>query len=180
VSDEPGSSRLRTVGSWVEAHLGEVVLLIIGVLIVLIGLSSWRTNKPIGGGVVTTGRIVDQVTKYDDGGNRWEFPVIEFTDRRSQVHRFETELTGTGGKDKVGRAVKVRYDPDDPSRAQWADPPGRWVWRPVVATGVVVLVGDLALATWRMARRRAESTERRGALLLDEDDVEEVSAEDDA
>ena len=154
MSDEPGSSRLRTVGAWVEAHVGEVVLLAIGALLLGIGLSFWRTNKPIDDGVVTTGRIVAQVTKYDDEGNRWEFPVIEFTDRREQTHKFEAQVTGTGAKGAVGRAVKVRYHPDDPSRAQWADQPGRWVWRPVVAAGAVVLVGDLAWAAWRLVRRR--------------------------
>ena len=154
MSDAPGSSRLRTVGSWAEAHVGDVVLLLIGAILVGIGLSFWRTNEPIADGVVTSGRIVARATKYDDEGTRWEFPVIEFTDRRDQDHRFEAEVAGTGAKGEVGRVVKVRYDPDDPSRAQWADQPGRWVWRPVVATGVVVLLGDLAWAAWRLVRRR--------------------------
>ena len=154
MSDEPGSSRLRTIGSWVEAHLADVVLVAIGVILVGIGLSFWRGTKPIAGGVDTTGRIVAHVTRYDNEGNRWEFPVIEFTDRREQLHRFEEDVTGTGAKGEVGRVVKVRYDPDEPSKAQWADQPGRWVWRPVVATGAVVLLGELVWVAWRLVRRR--------------------------
>jgi hypothetical protein len=159
VSDEPGSSRLRTIGSWVEAHVADVVLVAIGVILVGIGLSFWQGTKPISDGVETTGRIVAHVTKYDNEGNRWEFPVIEFTDLREQGHRFEADVTGTGAKGEVGRAVTVRYDPDDPSRAQWADQPGRWVWRPVVATGVVVLLGDLVWVVWRLVRGRRGARE---------------------
>lgn len=185
MSDAPDSSRLRTVGSWVEAHIGDVVLLAVAVLLIGIGLSFWQTNKPIAGGVVTNGRIVSHVTKYDDEGSRWEFPVIAFTDRREREHRFEAKITGTGGKGEVGRGVKVRYDPDDPSQAQWADQPGRWVWRPVVGTGVAVLLAELAWVAWRRVRRRARAPARRAAgsggvaLLLDEDDVEEIATEDD-
>ncbi len=157
MSDASGSSRLRLAGSWVEAHLGDVVLLAIAALLLAIGLSFWRTNKPIADGVVTTGRIVAHVTKYDSEGTRWEFPVIEFTDRRAQNHRFESEVMGAGVKGGIGRVVKVRYDPADPSRAEWADRPGRWVWRPVVTAGVAVLLGDLAWAGWRLARRGASS-----------------------
>ena len=151
------SSRLRALGSWAEAHIGEIVLLVIGALLIGIGLSFWRTDKPIAGGVVTAGRVVAHATKYDDGGNRWEFPVIEFTDREEEKHRFEAKVSGTRAKGEVGRVVKVRYDPDDPSRAQWADQPGRWVWRPVVATGAVVLLGELAWVAWRHFRHRAKS-----------------------
>ena len=156
MSDTSGSSRLRIFGSWVEAHIGDVVLLLIGVLLIVIVLSFWRADKPIAGGVVTAGRVVAQATKFDDGGNRWEFPVIEFTDSQEQKHRFEAKVSGTGAKGEVGRVVKVRYDPDDPSRAQWADQPGRWAWRPVVATGVVVIFGELAWAAWRLVRGRVK------------------------
>ena len=157
MSDVSGSSRLRIVGSWSEAHIGDVVLLLIGALLIGSGLSFWRADKPIAGGVVTGGRVVAQATTFDDGGNRREFPIIEFADRQGQKHRFEAKVSGTGAKGEVGRVVKVRYDPDDPSRAQWADQPGRWVWRPVVATGVVVLLGELAWAAWRLVRGRGKS-----------------------
>lgn len=169
MSDEPRSSRRRALGSWAEAHLGDVLLLIIGVILLVIGLSFWRTNRPMAGGVVTTGRIVAHVTKYDDGGNRWEFPVIEFSDRRERTHRFEAESTGTGAKGTIGRVVEVRYDPDDPSRAQWADQPGRWVWRPVVATGALVLLGDLVWAAWRLLRGRRGAATGDGEAVADLD-----------
>jgi hypothetical protein len=57
------------------------------------------------------------------------YPVIEFTDRYERTHRFENKIGGSGfGIDgKIGQVVKVRYDPDDPTRAQWADQPGAWV-----------------------------------------------------
>ena len=160
MSDAPGPSRLRILGSWAEAHIGDDELVVIGALLIVIGLSFWRADKPIAGGIVTAGRVVAQTTKFDDGGNRWEFPVIEFADRQQQKHRFEAKVSGTGAKGEVGRVVKVRYDPNDPSRAQWADQPGRWAWRPVVATGVVVLLGELAWAAWRLVRRRARAKSR--------------------
>jgi len=106
--------------------LSDVVLTVVGVAFIIGSLVIWRSQQPIEGGVTTTGRVVDQVvrTRTDSDGNRRtdSYPIIEFSDQRERKHRFETNVSGFGGE--TGDVVQVRYDPSNPSRAQWPTSPG--------------------------------------------------------
>jgi len=105
----------------------DLVMIVAGLMFVTVGVGLLIQQQPIKGGVVTTGTIVDQVVKRDSDNSRSTYPVIEFTVQNERLHRFQSELGGhgMGMEGKIGQAVKVRYDPDDPSDAQWADQPGQ-------------------------------------------------------
>ncbi len=159
------------------AIVSDVVLPIVGVVFVLAGISEWRAQQPIKGGVVTDGRIVGQAVRESTGsgtaGETDNYPIIEFRDRRERTHRFESRVTGTGRK--TGDVVEVRYDPADPSRAQWADQPGRWLWIVLVVVGSITLlveVGLLVRRRWAASRGRPpgsggkERRPRQGGSLI--------------
>ncbi|MEJ7765414.1 MAG: hypothetical protein WKF86_07950 [Acidimicrobiales bacterium] len=50
--------------------------------------------------------------------------------------------------------VKVRYDPDEPSHAQWADQPGAWIPLVAIGVGAALLLVELGLVARRALRRR--------------------------
>lgn len=136
----------------VVAH---VVLLGVGTGFLLAGLGMWNDQRPIENGLETRGRIVGQAVKeYTDAdGHRQSdrYPIIEFTDRREATHRFEGQSHGFEGD--TGDVVRVRYDPDKPSRAQWVDQPGRWLWMVFAGIGAVALLIELVLQCLRLRRR---------------------------
>jgi len=138
--------------------LSDVVLTVVGVAFIIGSLVIWRSQQPIEGGVTTTGRVVDQVvrTRTDSDGNRRtdSYPIIEFSDQRERKHRFETNVSGFGGE--TGDVVQVRYDPSNPSRAQWADQPGQWLWIVVFIVGWIVLVAEVV----RVVRRRLAARDK--------------------
>ncbi len=89
----------RVVGKlieWCYVRGTDIILVVVGVLSIGIGLGIWSTQRPIEGGIVTTGRIVDQLTRTDSDGEEMTFPVIEFTDEHERAHRFENEIGGGG------------------------------------------------------------------------------------
>jgi len=146
---------------WVVGKLTEwatdIALVVAGVLFIGIGMSIWTTERPIEGGIITTGRIVDQVTRTYSNDEKSTFPVIEFTDENERAHRFENEIGGggvIGVQGTIGKVVKVRYDPDDPSHAQWADQPGAWIPLVVIGVGAALLLVELGLIARRALRRR--------------------------
>ncbi len=115
------------------------------------GLFSWQAQRPIRGGVLTTGRIVEiKEVRNPQGGRPDRFPVIEYSGPGERSHRFVLEFTGVGS---VGQTVPVRYDPADPSRAEWVDHPGRWMWAIPVVLGTVGWLGLVGFGWWRWWRR---------------------------
>lgn len=125
--------------------------MLVGLGFVVGGLAMWRSQQPIEGGVVTNGMIVDKVTRQSTSNGRtstFRLPIIEFTDQYEREHRFEAGESGFG--DDIGEVVKVRYDPSDPSRTQWADEPGQWVWSLIVAIGLLPLLAEAGV----LLRRR--------------------------
>ena len=147
---------LRSASAWLQNKIGDMmpdlVLVFVGVIFVTVGVTSWRDSRPIPNGVLTTGRIVElQEVEDPDGGRPLRYPVVEYPDPREGTRRFVVEFTGVG---RVGQTVPVRYDPDDPARAQWADHPGRVLWLAFVAVGVVVFLVLFALWGRRWMRRR--------------------------
>jgi len=135
------------------AIVGDVVITAVGIVFILVGLSMWRGQQPIEGGVLTTGQIVGhRVVRAEDsdgGTSTYRYPIIEFRDQQEALHRFDVELSGFGGD--AGDVVQVRYDPMNPSRAQWADQPGKWFWIVFFASGLVALVVEAGI----LLRRRA-------------------------
>jgi hypothetical protein len=135
----------------------DVVLTAVGVGFLLAGLGTWRSQQPIKGGVLTTGMIVDKVTRQssnsDGSSSTFKMPIIEFTDKFEREHRFEAGTSGFG--EEIGDVVQVRYDPTNPSRAQWADQPGKWMWSIFAGIGLLVLLVEIGLLLRRRSRFRS-------------------------
>jgi len=143
-------------GLWLERKIlpaGPYVLLVlISTGLIVGGLFSRHAPRPIEGGVLTSGRIVEiKEVRYPGGGQPDRFPVIEYSGPGERSHRFVVEFTGIGS---VGQTVPVRYDPDDPARAEWVDQPGRWMWKIPVVLGTLGWLGLLGFGWWRWSRRR--------------------------
>jgi len=135
----------------------DLVVGVAGLIFVGVGVGLLIQQRPIKGGVVTTGTIVDQITKRDSDNSRSTYPVIEFTDQNERLHRFQSEIGGHGMgiEGKIGQIVKVRYDPRDPSDAQWADQPGQSLPVVAIVVGGLIWLGEVGLVGWRLYRRRA-------------------------
>lgn len=147
----------RSAAAWLQNQIGKVLLdlflAFLGVLLIGVGVSHGLDARPIPHGVLTTGRIVEikEVTYRDEPSDR--FPVVEFTGPHERTHRLVIEFTGYG---RVGDEVPIRYDPEDPSRAQWVDHPGSWLWKAAVGLGVVLWLGLVGLWGWRWRVNRRE------------------------
>lgn len=145
---------------WFIVRAVDSIFVLVGIVTLGIGLILWSAQRPIEGGVLTTGQIVDQVTRFDSQGTRMTFPVIEFTDLQEQTHQFESEIGGGGGvQGTIGQVVKVRYDPEEPARAQWADQPDQWVPLAVAGLGAILLLIQLGLIARRLVRRQRHKGE---------------------
>lgn len=140
---------------WLLRRGVEITLIAAGGIFLAVALGLLSSQRPIKGGVVTTGRIVGHFSRTGEGNTNSKFPIIEFTDQEERVHRFESELGGSGGgiEGEVGQAVQVRYDPANPSHAQWADQPGVWLLKGLAIFGGLLLVMGLAVGLWRTFRR---------------------------
>ncbi len=160
----------RWFQGWLEhgpvVWIVDVVLVLVGTGFVIGGLAMWKDQQPIPGGVITTGRIVRIAERVDEDNQTFRFPVIQYTDRFERVHTFEGLYSGFGGT--VGHEVRVRYDPDDPARAQWVDQPGRGLW--IAFFGVGVATWLVAVGIWcrrwgvgRRASRGEPAVHERGA-----------------
>jgi len=141
---------------WVTRRATDIVLVLAGAIALLVSVGLWFDQRPIEGGIITTGTIVEHVTRTDSDNSKSTYPVIEFTDRSERTHRFENKIGGSGfgAEGRIGQVVKVRYDPDDPSRAQWADQPGAWVSTATFGVGLLLWVIELVLVGRRWLRRR--------------------------
>lgn len=152
---------------WAARRAADITLVLAGVIALAVAFGLWLDQRPIEGGIVTTGRVVDHVTKLDSDHSKSTYPVIEFTDRYERTHRFENKIggSGLGVEGKIGQVVEVRYDPGDPSRAQWADQPGHWVPVAVMGAGIGLLLVEFVIAGRRYLRRRRTDgrTPERGA-----------------
>lgn len=147
---------LRSASARLQNKIGDMMpdllLVFVGLLFVGLGVENWYDTRPIPNGVLTTGRIVEMKEVEDpDGGQPFRYPVVEYPGPLEGTRRFVVEFTGVG---RVGETVPVRYDPDDPTRAQWADHPGRLLWLAFVGMGAVAWLLLFALWGRRWMRRR--------------------------
>ena len=74
----------------------------------------WRIVRRARNGCVTEGEVVDLV---DVGGSPDEpffRTIVEFTDRRGQRHRIQSKWSESPAQYRVGQAVRVSYEEDDP------------------------------------------------------------------
>lgn len=135
--------------SWLVDHSTDILLIMIGALFIVIGLVVRQASLPIDGGVTAQGRIVGHVVSRQDDDKR---PTIEFTDASGAVHRFDSKVGGFLFEGDVGDVVEVTYDPDDPSRVEVAENPGRWLWFLLCGAGVALWLGELGLLGCRRVK----------------------------
>ena len=128
-----------------ETWIVDILLVLLGTGFVIGGLFMWKNEQPIPNGVMTTGRIVGFVERTDDDNATFRLPVIQYTDHFERVHTFEGLYDGFG-EGRTGDQVRVRYDPRNTARAQWADQPGRGFW--IVFVGIGVATWLVAVGVW--------------------------------
>lgn len=154
---------LRSVESWLGDHLtprlaAGLVAAAAGTVFLLVAVETWRGQQPIPGGVVTTGEIVGfEEVRPEGGGSPLRYPVVEFKANRDSTQRFTIESHDQTSR--KGYRVDVRYDPDDPKRAQPATPPDKLLWAVFGGLGALLWFTALALWLWgRLAARRGQAS----------------------
>ncbi len=120
----------------------------IGLVFLAIGLVRTRTTKDW---TRTTGVVVDRRTGRADTGSAALYPTFQWQDQHGEVHQHTSGIRQSLAP-RPGRAVPVRYDPQDPSRAviDTVVQGGRlftWIGAGLLVLGVLVLVLVLSLVT---------------------------------
>jgi len=115
--------------------MGGLVCGFAGMVFLLTAVGMWKDQQPIPGGVVTTGEIVGfERVRQEEGGTPFRYPVVEFRANQDSTQRFTVQSNDETSKE--GYRVSVRYDPQNPARAQLATPPDELLWAAFAAFGV--------------------------------------------
>jgi hypothetical protein len=136
-------------------NLGLIVLTVfIGVAVlmcvisVLTGVSTWRvmsreTEAP--------GQVVDMVTRKDDQGNEFYYPVVEFSPAGGCPRTVQMPEGSWPPAYEIGDPVTVLYDPQQPLNARVKTTSGTvslWIWTMVTGILAVAFIGATFLARW--------------------------------
>jgi hypothetical protein len=91
---------------------------LIGIILLVIGFFSYRTNQhAIETGVLTTGSVVGMAERYDDDGSMYA-PIIRFTTLQGEVVEFTSSTWSRPAEYGPGDSVQILYQPDAPHGAQ--------------------------------------------------------------
>ena len=111
-------------------------LILIGLLFALIGLailiggafSAVKQSRESARRVGTTGTVVDLVKRVFNPGSAGVYcPVVEFTTAAGQSVRFESQFGTMPATYQVGQTVAVRYEVEDPQKAEVDSAASRWL-----------------------------------------------------
>ena len=115
------------------------VLVIVPIL--LIGISAawtYANLSRLDSGVTTTGQVVDLIREESSDGPTYR-PVVEFSDERGRVYRFERSFTvGGAAVPELGDERRIVYDPANPSDAAVV---GVLFWLGPILFAVVGVIG---------------------------------------
>jgi hypothetical protein len=96
----------------------------LGALGVLAFVVSTVQSRPLRGGVITDGTVVEVETRTDTVGAgtprhrmRTYAPKVEYRDSAGSTHRVTSSISG-GVRPTVGATVRISYLPDSPDRAR--------------------------------------------------------------
>lgn len=136
-------------------NLGLIVLTVfIGVAVlmcvisVLTGVSAWRK---ISREVEAPGRVVEMVTRRDEQGNEFYYPVVAFALADGSRRTVQMAEGSWPPAYAVGDEVTVLYDPEKPLEARMKSTSGTvslWIW--TLVSGILAAAFILAtlLARW--------------------------------
>lgn len=111
-------------------------LLLVGLLFVLIGIAvlicgavgAVKQSRESARRVAATGIVVDLVTRVVNPGSAGIYcPTVDFTTAAGQTVRFQSEFGTMPASQPVGQSVAVRYDPNDPQKAEVDSAASRWL-----------------------------------------------------
>jgi hypothetical protein len=130
-----------------ELIVGGVVCLLAGLFMLLVSYgmvndSRHRRSR----GVVTEGVVVGSEWVRNAAGAHYQAPVVEFRGAGGQSQQFR-QPSGTTAKPRVGRRVRVRYDPASPTSPPVVEGDGPSRLFPVVfgVAGLVAAVAGAAM-----------------------------------
>ena len=136
-------------------NLGLVVLTVfIGVAVlmcvisVLTGVSAWRK---ISREAEAPGKVVELVTRRDEQGNEFYYPVVAFALADGSRRTVQMAEGSWPPAYEVGDAVTVRYDPGKPLEARVKSASGTaglWIWTLVTGILAVAFLLAVLLARW--------------------------------
>lgn len=136
-------------------NLGKIILTVfIGVAVLmcliatLTGVSTWRGMSRE---AEAPGQVVEMVTRRDEQGNEFYYPVVEFVLADGSRRTAQMPDGSWPPAYEVGDAVTVLFDPAQPLQARVKSTSGtvsRWTWS--IVTGFLALAFLLAtlLARW--------------------------------
>jgi hypothetical protein len=111
-------------------------LLLVGLLFVLIGIAvliggvvgAVRQSRESAQRVAATGTVVDVVQRVVNPGSAGIYcPTVDFTTAAGQPVRFQSEFGTMPASHEVGQSIAVRYDPNNPQKAEVDSATSRWL-----------------------------------------------------
>ena len=112
--------------------LGALAFLLLGIAVPAVLIAKLLRDRDLRRhGLTAEGRVV-AVSPGEDS----DWAIIVFRDARARAHQFRSDVPHAAGALRVGAAVPVRYDPDDPRRVREL---GRPAARAVHALGWLIV-----------------------------------------
>jgi len=125
-----------------------MAMIIVGLFVGLIGVAllaaaGWtfynQRNKAMAG-VTTTGKVIDLTREIMNPGSSGVYcPVVEFSLPSGETITFTSNYGTRPASHKVGQSVNVRYDQDDPQKAEIDSALSKWL-----VPGILAFMGVLA------------------------------------
>ncbi len=120
-----------------------IVSLCAGLLgVVLLGAAAWTFYKQRDkamSGVRATGKVIDLTREITTPGSTGVYyPVVEFTLPSGETITFTSDYGTRPASHKVGQSVTVRYDPDDPQKAEVDSALSIWL-----VPGILAFIGAI-------------------------------------
>ncbi len=135
-----------------------LLFLAIGALMLIItAIATFNALSALSREQSTQGRVIELVTRRDEYGNEFYYPVVEYFLPDGSLKRVQILQGSWPAAHQPGEAVTVRYDPQRPLEVRIQTSPGsseRWILPGitgllgVIFTVVALLVGKLFNVKW--------------------------------